>query len=236
MDLKIKEIKVNKKKIPQCELAEAGILPTHPFRCYIIGASQSGKTNLMLNLLTRDDFYSGYFDHIFVLSPTACHLDVSYQKLNLPEENFFMPDVGVLNRIREIQEAKVKKVGIENAPKVCIVLDDFISFKKFTASKELLKFCVMCRHWSISMFILSQAYHRLPKTLRLNMSCIMFFKGSNKEVETLYFDYCPPGYGKKGFTEKIDEATQIKYSFLFIDLNRTIEQARYRICLDQQLI
>jgi len=64
----------------------------------------------------------------------------------------------------------------------------------------------------------------------------MFFKGSNKEVETLYFDYCPPGYGKKGFTEKIDEATQIKYSFLFIDLNRTIEQARYRICLDQQLI
>ena len=79
--LEIKEIKLEKQKIKQSKLAEMDVLPKHPFRSYIVGASQSGKTNYMLNLMTRDGYYKSWFDAVCVLSPTALDLDKSYQEL-----------------------------------------------------------------------------------------------------------------------------------------------------------
>ena len=43
----IHEIKYNKTKIIQPKAAQLGVIPEHPFRAYIVGASGSGKTNLM---------------------------------------------------------------------------------------------------------------------------------------------------------------------------------------------
>jgi len=235
-DLKIKAIPTDKSKIPQCPAAAHGLIPKHPFRMMVCGASGSGKSNFILNLLSRECFYKGYFDHVFVLSPTASHLDDSYKVLELDEENFFMPEIKVLKRIREIQDAKIKKVGIEKAPKVCIILDDWIGFKKFANSSALIRFAIMSRHWSISLLVLTQAYHRVKKPIRLNMSCLIYFKGSNKEIETLTDDYCAAGYSKKAFIGKINYATQNQYEFLFIDLNIPICEGRYRKNLDEQLI
>lgn len=234
-NFKIEEVKYQKKHIRQCRAAEAGVLPTHPFRMYLVGASGSGKTNLILNLLTRDAMYKGYFGpkRTIVISPTARNLDASYMALELPEKNYFPCSEEVLDRVFDLaKDAKNK----DKSEPCLIILDDIISNKKFCNSKSLKKLMVMGRHYNLSCMVLSQAYHRIPKTLRLNFSCIIYFKGSNKEIDTIVDDFCPAGYTKKQFIKKINQATADKYSFLFIDLNRTIENGRYRKNLTYKII
>ena len=232
----IQAIPTSKTEIKQCPGAESGCVPKHPFRNYIIGASGSGKTNLLLNLLSRGDFYNGYFDEVFIISPTASELDDSYKVLGLDQTHFFQPDVQVLQVIEDIQRKNIKRAGIAKAPKVCVILDDCISYKRFINSKILLKFAIMSRHYGISMFILSQCYHRVPKSVRLNMSCIMFFKGNMKEVETITDDFMCPGWKKKDFMGLINKSTNKRYNFFHIDMNKQIEEGRYKKNLNEVLI
>ena len=232
----ITKIDVKKEKIPQPQAAKQGILPEHPFRMYVVGASGSGKSNFILNLLTRENMYKDYFDSIIVISPTAAHLDPNYKVLGLPETNFFAPDEKVLERVMEIQEKQVEDGGKTNSSKTLILLDDIISYKQFCNSSILLKFAVMSRHWNISMVVLSQAYHRIAKSIRLQMSCIIYFKGSNKELEVMTEDFGAPGTTKKQFMQLIQEATNERYSFFFIDLHRPIEKGRYRQNLTEFLL
>lgn len=232
----IQAIPTSKTNIPQCQGAMDGVVFKHPFRLYIVGASGSGKSNLLLNLMSRAEFYSGYFDEVFVISPTANELDDSYAILNLPPERFFQPNVEVLSVIESIQKKNIEKKGIERAPKILIILDDIISYKKFTGSKQLLKMFVMGRHYGISLCLLSQAWHRVPKSIRLNMSSCIFFKGSQKEADTVCEEYCVPGYSKKQMLKMIHEATRAKYSFLCIDLHKSIEDGRYRRGLTENLV
>ena len=237
--LKINKINVNSKKIKQCVLASAGVLPKHPFRCYIVGASGSGKTNLLLNLLTRENFYRNYFDRVFIVSPTALSLDESYKtlekntKYKQGEDLLFLPcEVDALQAVLDVQTDEKKKA------KTLVVLDDVVSFKKFTNSNELLQFSIMSRHYQISMFILSQAFHLIPKSVRLNMSAVIYFKGSAVETETLVEQYCPAGYRKKEFQKLVEDSTDAPYSFLFIDLNTPLvgKTPRYRHNLTGDLL
>ena len=166
--LEIKEIKIGGEKIEQCKLAEMKVIPSHPFRTYIIGASGSGKTNLLLNLLTRDGYYKDYFDRVFVISPTALNLDKSYQELEKKTkyENgknlfYFDCDTEVLKSILDLQEEEKKQ------NKVLVIMDDVASYTKFCRSPELLKFSVMSRHYNCSCFLLSQAFHLIYNQLDL---------------------------------------------------------------------
>lgn len=240
MSYDIKAIPTDKTDVSQCAGAESGIIPKHPFRSYIIGASGSGKTNLLLNLLTREEFYKGYFDSICVISPTANGLDKSYKVLEQANPNkviyFNNPDVSILKRIEKVQKKNIKQNGLKNAEKSLVILDDIISYKKFTGSKILLKFAVMSRHFNVSIFLLSQAYHRVPKSVRLNMSCFYFFRGSQKECEVMTSDLCAPSYSNRKFIDLINYATKNRYEFLKVDLNTSIEDGRYRKNLTEQLI
>ena len=233
MDLTINEIKTEKSKIVQPQCSKYGMME-HPFRMYICGSSGSGKTNMMLNLLSKDVFYKDYFDEIFVISPTASSLDKSYKVLDLPQNRYYQPNTGIVDRIMEINREGIERKGIKNTPKVLVILDDIISYKKFVNSNSLIKLFVMGRHYNISLIVLSQAYHRIPKSIRLNCSCFCYFRGSQKEVKVICEDLCPPGVSHKGFTETINKVTKKRYSFLFVDLNRPQED-RYKQNFDMRI-
>ena len=225
MSLDIKKIETNKANINQVPNAEAGLIPEHPFRWYLCGASHSGKTNLLLNLLSRTEFYKDYFD-IYVISPTAGELDDSYKVLNLPKERYFYPNIMVLQRLFEIQQQKIQEEG--TVKPVLLVLDDCISYKQFINHKDFLKLFCMGRHYQCSIIATSQAYHRLPKSCRLQCSAISFFRGSQKEVEVIVEDFCPAGLSKRQFTKVVNSTTTEKYSFLQIDLSKSVDKGRYR--------
>lgn len=228
-----------RKETKQCPLAEAKVIPEHPHRSYLIGCSGSGKTNLLLNLLTRDGYYKDWYDLVIVISPTALGLDTSYKVIEKKTkykngENllFFDCDEEVLTKIIDMQSVK------DENKKVLVILDDFVSYKKFTNSDTLLQFAIMSRHYNISMMVLSQCYYLVPKSIRLNMSAIYYFKGNAQETDTIAEMYCPGGYSKKQFVDIIEKATDVPYSFIHINTHIPLHGKipRYRAGLDGNLL
>ena len=97
--LQIVPYKTNKKKIKLTPMMQADIIPRHASAVIFNGKSGSGKSNLMINLLTRPHFYKGYFDLTFLFSPTANSDDLP-QYLNLPKKRLFSRfDTKVLDHI-----------------------------------------------------------------------------------------------------------------------------------------
>ncbi len=237
---KIVDIKTEDNKVPQCEGAKIGILPEHGFRMYVVGGSGVGKSVMILNLLKR--FYinkdgSSYFDKIYVFSATKIDLDPIYKVLELDPFHFFgVQEDGIeaLKLILKIQEDDIKDNGLLNSKKCLIILDDFISSNKFVRS--LLQPFIASRKFNTSIMALSQSYHSLIKPCRLSVSCLIYFRGSNKEVDKITEDYQLPGKSKKEFVELINYATKEKYSFFFCDINRAIEDGRFRKNLEEKLI
>jgi len=234
---KIKKIETENLDVKQCDFVRCGIGAKHPAKYYLTAQSGAGKTNALINFLTR--FYvnrdgSSYFDDIYVFSQTDISVDPIYKKLNLDDTNFFGCNIEALRLIMNLQKNDIKKKGLLKSRKIAIVLDDFISDVKFC--NQLLEIYISCRKFNCSVFTLSQAYHSLPKPSRLQQTCILFWKSSQKDIDVLNQDFCPPGHTKKKFQKVIDYCCSEKYSFIYIDLNKSIEDGRYRKELTEKVV
>ena len=233
---KIQAIETDKNKIPLRACMKNGLLPRFPFSMMISGRSGSGKTNLLMNLLTRREFLQNYFQYIIVYSPTAGEYDDSYKSLGLPRENFkndFSEED--LERLIESRKDLIKKKGIEWVAKnsrVLIILDDVIANRDFLNSPQALKMFALLRHYLVSVIVLMQTYNKLPKALRNNANAIMIFPSNRSELEVLKDELCPPSLNKKQFEKVISEATSDRYGFLYIN-NHAKPDKRLRKNLDE---
>ena len=96
--LAITALKTDKSKIKITPNMKAGNVPCHPCSVLFCGRSGSGKTNLLIRLLTEKKFYKGYFDMVFVWSDTSDIDDLYDKHLKdiVPPEHRFKPDkVGI---------------------------------------------------------------------------------------------------------------------------------------------
>ena len=198
-----------------------GILPKFPFSMMISGRSGSGKTNVLLNILTKDNMYNKYFHYIVVYSPTAGKYDDMYKVLKLPEENF-KNDFSAedLNNLIESRKQLIDKKGIEWVVKnsrVLIILDDVIANRDFLNSPEALKMFALLRHYQVAIIVLMQSYNKLPRALRINSNATIVFPSTQSEVEVLLDEITPSGLTKKQFTKVIEYCTDGRYDFLYIN-------------------
>ena len=229
MDLKIKKIETKKSKIPQKHLMEQNIIPKHPMRAMFSGASGSGKTNLMVNLMTRDQFYKGYFDKVYFFSPT---FDDLAEKLNLPKEQIFNDlDPADIEAILNEQDADIKKNGIENSPKILLIFEDVIQDTKFLNSKAFKRVYFAGRHSNISSMIMTQSYNQVPRKLRLQITNAFIFPATKSEEKIIIEEYTPPGMDKKTFAKILHKATDKRFNFLHIN-NFADPKEKFRKNLD----
>lgn len=238
--LKIVKFSTNKHKIPQRQIMEDNIIPQHPSSVIFNGRSGSGKSNLIVNLLTRPEFYgrtkedepkSQYFDLIFLFSPTAKNDDLP-QYLEIPDsrtfdENFDAP----LEHIIRTQKNIIEKNGLDSAPKILIIFDDIQSQKKFMNSPNFTKMFIQNRHHGISTWVACQSFTRLPRVLRLQANALFIFPSSGSETEILAAEFTPPNTSRRQFETLIQHATRERFSFLFINMREPPDQ-RYRKNLD----
>ena len=77
----IKPLETEKNKIPLRSCMKKGIIARFPSSTCISGRSGSGKTQLLLNLLTNEKLLGNYFHYIIVFSPTANETDDTYNAL-----------------------------------------------------------------------------------------------------------------------------------------------------------
>lgn len=227
----------SKTKVKSNDMMDSGVIPKHPFRAILSGSSGSGKTNLLIHLLTQKEFYKNYFNYIFIISPTAGKLDDSYNALseNNPKTkirviNDLDPDI--IETIMNTNKKIILKKKVHKSPKILIVYDDIISNGVFMRSKSFIHSFIASRHYNASVFICSQKYNAIPRVARIQANAIFFFRGTNGEREILAIDHSPPGYSKREMESIIDHATIDPYSFLFINMQSSNKE-RFRKGLDQ---
>ena len=217
----IKSIETDKHNIPLRACMKNGVIAKFPSSVCFSGRSGSGKSCLLMNMLTNPKLLKNYFHYILVFSPTAGKFDDTYKVLKLPEENF-IPDFGqkeledLITKRKELIEEKGIEWVSKNA-RVCIILDDIVANRDFLQSQVALKLFCLLRHYLCSIFILVQSYTKLPRALRLNCNSTYIFPASQSEVEVLLDEVTPSGMTKKDFAKVIDYCTDGDFNFLSIN-------------------
>ena len=220
-DYEIKSIETEKNSIPLRKCQKDGVIAKFPSSVCFSGRSGSGKSCLLMNMLTNEKLLKNYFHFILVYSPTAGKYDDTYKVLNLPEENF-ISDFGKEELESLIQKRKdlIDEKGIiwvAKNSRVCIILDDVVANRDFLQSSVALKLFCLLRHYLCSIFILVQSYTKLPRALRLNCNSTYIFPSSQSEIEILLDELTPAGMTKKEFAKVIAYCTQGKYDFMSIN-------------------
>ena len=242
--LKIVKFETNKSKIKVRKLQEDNVIPRHPFRLLMVGRSGSGKSNCLINLMTRPHFYgrtneedkkTGYFDEIFLFSPTSDGGDDLIDQLDLPDTRIIsnqsdFPEA--LQNIFKIQKDIIKKKKLDKSPKICIIFDDCQSAEKFLKSENFVKLFIAGRHYNISTICCGQSWTKFARVTRLNASNIMLYPSSNSEIQLLADEYTPAHTTKRDFKKLVAYATGDQYNFLHINNQVSDPNDRYRKNLD----
>jgi hypothetical protein len=246
---KIVPFKTNKAKIKLRKIMEDGVIPHHPASVIINGHSGSGKSQLLVNLLSRPEFYgkrkdeakkgkpSHYFDQIYMFSPTAGEQDDLCQHLqtycDLKKSDIHNEfDQELLLGILDKQAKEINEKGIHKSRKVLLILDDIQSDKKFLRSKAIKRLFLMNRHFNTSTYLCGQSFNLTPRSCRLQANNIFIFPMGGSERKILIDEFTPPGLNKKEFGELVDYATHEQYNFLHINRKKPPRE-RFRKNLDQ---
>lgn len=240
--LKIVGYPTNKNKIPQRPTMAEDIIPRHPSSVIFNGKSNSGKSNLLVNLISRPEFFGKdekgkpYFDLTFLFSPTADAGDDLVRYLEIPQKRIFTDlNVSTLDNIIKTQKDLIKDKGdLLKAPKILIIMDDCQSDKTFLKSKSVVQCFIQGRHINISTWLCGQSWTRTERVCRLQANNIFFFPASGSETKLLVEEFSPPRYSNKEFEELVNYATSDKFNFLHINMRKHFDE-RYRKNLDEML-
>jgi Cdc6-like AAA superfamily ATPase len=212
-------------------------LPVKSFLLYIVGSPGSGKTSLMMTLLTshptkknkdKNLYYFKFFDNIFVISGSLQTLPNSFLKL-LPEEKKLnkYSDNEMIDIIESLQEG-------DNDNNL-LVLDDVI--KDLNRSKILSKIFLNRRHIThnsemegqggLAVIVLSQKFTLLNLEYRNAVSHFILFKTSNASELKRIKEEIMYDLDDDEFNELTKLAWKDKFSFIFVDLNKPKNEKYY---------
>jgi hypothetical protein len=243
MSLQIREIPTDKLKIYQRAVMRDGVVPRHPSVSIFSGRSGSGKTNLMLSLLTRPEFYAAgagkrhYFDRIVLMGPTVDSDDLyktlEQQKVHI--ESVLDPAPSDIQAVLDYQKAQIKRHGIVKAPRTLLILEDMQTHStgknSVMNSKPFLECFLANRHNNLSVWLAGQSYTATPRRCRLQARGLFYFAGSASELDLVSQEYGAPGLTKKEMKQLISHATKEPFTFLFVNMHLPWA-TRYRKNLD----
>ena len=136
-----------------------------PFRMVIVGASGSGKTNCLMNLLKVA--FNGTFTHIYLCVKNA---DEPLYKRMIDKlgDNITVYENGEVPRLQDLPKNEEQ----------LIIYDDLVGDKN--ATTQIIEYYKMARKKGISCAYLSQSYYKVDKFIRQNTNYIIIKKISSK--------------------------------------------------------
>lgn len=205
-----------------------------PFRLLIVGKSQlSGKSNILVNLLLRDEFYNKDFDgsNIFLVSPSITN-DEKLKKIikvkEIPEDNLFLEyDEDVIKELYKILQDEYEEAKANgDKPQNKLIIFDDASYDGDLKSKKhgiINKIFSNGRHIMLSAIITSQKYSDILTSCRLNCNGAIIFNTNNRELEMIEADH---NYleTKKEFMKMFRNVMNEKHSFLVVNYTNPKEQ------------
>lgn len=195
-----------------------GALLPETIRCIICGVSNSGKTNVLFNLIF--DPHGIRFKNIYVFSKSLYQPKYKFLAKVLPKEvGYFVFDDN--SKVIHPSEAK---------PHSVIIFDDIACEKH----DNIRNYFTMGRHNNIDTFYLGQTYSRVPKQLiRDNTNLLILFKQDDMNLKHVYCDHVNTDMTYNKFKEICSTAWKNKYGFIVIDKDSGVQNGRYRIGFDR---
>ena len=214
------------------------VLPSLPVRAIALGNSGSGKTNMIVTLITDRRFWRSKFERIYWLSPTA-RIDDALDPLRdyveeMEQDQSSDPtfhdrlDVPFLTRVvdrarRVLEFLKAQKPRPKKAWNTLIVIDDLANVSDAAAQKLVSDLFIKARHWGIST-ILSTQKLRLPlvtQAVRVNATAL-FVVGKLRNQHDLWdgliYEYSAL-VSKERLLSMYRAATAPAFGFLYVRLS-----------------
>lgn len=197
-----------------------GKLLPDTIRCLIVGSSNCGKTNIMLNLLFSPDGLS--FENVYVFSKTLYQKKYEFLKCvlnNVPEIDYFSysdnDDVPHPNQIK---------------PNSIIIFDDVSCGKQ----NNIKNYFSMGRHNGVDSFYICQTYSCISKQLvRDNANFLIVFRQDDRNLHHIYSDHVNVDMNFHSFKSLCSEIwSKGQNNFLVIDRDSACDMGRYRSGLD----
>ena len=178
-------------------------------RTLLVGPSFSGKTHLILKILSRIPNRDIY---IITKSPPEQYTDSEM-------------------KIREIS-GEIKPLNeYENR---IIVFDDILGSSN---SRFIDQFFIRGRHCNLDIYNLSQSYFDLPKrTIRNNSNKIILFNQTLKDIEHIYRDVAGYNMNYDEYKGVCRKSWEEDYNYRCIDRSKKRDQGRYCICNEKKHI
>lgn len=201
-------------------------LPLKPCNYGIFGKKGSGKTNLILNIITRKESpWYKHFDKIFLISTTADKDDKMKELVDDVGEHQFFKELNNQNLTSIIEyidnyteEFKKKKKNKGKKPAFLIIYDDIIhdlARRKDTRLMNML--ATQNRHRHITNCYLLQKYNTyLPTVIRSNLDVISYFRTDNKKELQSFVEEMP--CNEDVLMKMYQFATKEPFSFLHINM------------------
>ena len=175
-----------------------------PFRAVIVAPSGSGKSNLLLNLLSMFSSGNGTFYSVYLLTKNA--------------------DEPLYNWLKGKSDQIIIKEGLSNVPPLdkfdknlnhLVIWDDLVLSKDLSSVEN---YFIRARKFNVSCCFISQSYFKIPKIIRNNCSYMFILKLSgNREVNMILSEF-GLGVTKEQLIKIYEYATNEKFSPLLIDM------------------
>jgi len=197
-------------------------LPLKSCNYGIFGRRGCGKTNLLLNLISKKESpWHKHFNLIFFISPTA---------KNDPKVSDLLEDIGdqyydtlspvvlqsIIDKIdhhKEKWEQKKKR----GEPAYCIIYDDCIHLLKAKQNQIINELATQNRHRKITNIYLLQKWNTyLPTLIRSNLDLISIFRSDNKKELNSFFEEM--NIDETKIRALYEYATKEEYAFLHINI------------------
>jgi Mrp family chromosome partitioning ATPase len=204
----------------KCRSVAAPLMQTSHF--YIIsGASGSGKSNLIVNLLksnktTKDNkhkkSYRNMFNNIILVSPSA-HTIKDSPLENISDDQKFD---SLSDEVFELVDLMTDD-AIDDNTQTLLILDDVSSQLRLKDNeKKLNQLIKNRRHLNLSIWIVTHKVTDAPPSLRSNANLIFLFKPkTTREINTIQEEYMM--MTKSRADEIMNSAYKDRYDFLLID-------------------
>jgi len=143
-----------------------------------VAPTNSGKTNLIINILNRRPFYRKKFDKIILISSTYL-IDPMWENAKGIDEAYEEYDDRILQKLIEDQKEALRKEERKDVPRVLLILDDVID--QIPKEKSALNSLSMrLRHYKVTCWITTQKFNRLPVAFRTQVQYWVLFKTAMK--------------------------------------------------------
>lgn len=210
-------------------------IPGFPTTVVAVGEPGSGKTNCLMNLLTREDMWKGFYDRIYYLGPTI-KSDKLYQHLNIPKDQIVTEQEEFIPKLVEWTTRQVEEVERDaaKAPKCLFIFEDITSYYHTAqSSPDFAKCFNTIRHHKASAYANIHKLKALNRTARMACRHVMVWPVNKSEIMQLYDDYGPKNLSKWDFMVLCKHAwtpdPQNEKPFLYIN-KYADESERFRRC------